>query len=117
MDGSKGFITVELAHSNPNATIFWHLDDTIRRKRRIHKISLQPAAGKHSLTAVDEKATQFLLLSSSNKQLILLSLPHETAIKRKRWTTGVYPLDTCYCGGYFGSQYLLRSTSIKYDTP
>ena len=46
LDGSKGFLTVELAHNNPNATVFWHLDET-------YKISLQPAAGKHSLTAVD----------------------------------------------------------------
>lgn len=26
LDGSKGFLTVELAHNNPNATVFWHLD-------------------------------------------------------------------------------------------
>ena len=54
LDGSKGFITVELAHSNPNATIFWHLDDTYQTQTQdFHKISLQPALGKHSLTAVD----------------------------------------------------------------
>ena len=54
MDGSKGFLTVELAHSNPNATIFWHLDETYQAQTQdFHKISLQPAAGKHSLTAVD----------------------------------------------------------------
>lgn len=54
LDGSKGFITVELAHSNPNATIFWHLDDTYQTQTQdFHKISLQPAPGKHSLTAVD----------------------------------------------------------------
>ena len=54
LDGSKGFITVELAHSNPNATIFWHLDDTYQTQTQdFHKISLQPAPGKHSLTTVD----------------------------------------------------------------
>ena len=54
LDGSKGFLTVELAHSNPNATIFWHLDDTYQTQTQdFHKISLQPALGKHSLTAVD----------------------------------------------------------------
>ena len=54
LDGSKGFLTVELAHSNPNATIFWHLDETYQAQTQdFHKISLQPAAGKHSLTAVD----------------------------------------------------------------
>lgn len=54
LDGSKGYLTAELAHSNPNATVFWHLDDTYRMQTQdFHKISLQPAPGKHSLTAVD----------------------------------------------------------------
>ena len=49
-----------------------------------------------------------------DRHLILLSLPHETAIKRKRWTTGIYPLDTCYCGRCLGSQHLLYSTPVSY---
>lgn len=54
LDGSKGFLTVELAHNNPNATVFWHLDGSYQAQTQdFHKISLQPAAGKHSLTAVD----------------------------------------------------------------
>nr|WP_290080212.1 penicillin-binding protein 1C [Bacteroides acidifaciens] len=54
LDGSKGFLTVELAHTDPNATVFWHLDDTyLMQTQDFHKISLQPASGKHSLTAVD----------------------------------------------------------------
>ncbi len=54
LDGSKGFMTVELAHNAPNATLFWHLDDTyLTQTQDFHKISLQPAPGKHSLTAVD----------------------------------------------------------------
>ena len=54
MDGSAGFITAELAHSNPGTTIFWHLDSTyLTQTQDFHKISLQPAPGKHSLTAVD----------------------------------------------------------------
>lgn len=54
LDGSRGFMTVELAHNDPNATLFWHLDDTyLTQTQDFHKISLQPAPGKHSLTAVD----------------------------------------------------------------
>ena len=54
LDGSKVVLTVELAHNNPNATVFWHLDETYQAQTQdFHKISLQPAAGKHSLTAVD----------------------------------------------------------------
>lgn len=56
LDGSKGFLTAELAHTNPNATIFWHLDDTYQMQTQdFHKISLQPTPGKHSLTAVDSE--------------------------------------------------------------
>lgn len=55
MDGSKGFITVELAHSNPATTIYWHLDNSyLTQTQDFHKISLQPSPGKHSLTAVDD---------------------------------------------------------------
>lgn len=43
LDGRKGFLTVELAHSNPNATIFWHLDDTYQTQTQdFHKISCNP---------------------------------------------------------------------------
>lgn len=56
MDGSPGFLTVELAHSHPGATIFWHLDEHyLTQTQDFHKISLQPSPGKHSLTAVDEE--------------------------------------------------------------
>ena len=56
MDGSKGFITVEQAHSNPDATIVWHLDETYQTQTQdFDKISLQPAPGKHSLTSVDDE--------------------------------------------------------------
>lgn len=55
MDGSKGFITVELAHSNPGTTIYWHLDNSyLTQTQDFHKISLQPKPGKHSLTSVDD---------------------------------------------------------------
>ncbi|WP_294630449.1 penicillin-binding protein 1C [uncultured Bacteroides sp.] len=56
LDGSKGFLTVELAHTAPHATVFWHLDDTyLTQTEDFHKISLQPAPGRHHLTAVDRE--------------------------------------------------------------
>lgn len=56
LDGSKGIFTAELAHSNPNTTIFWHLDETyLTLTQDFHKISLQPVPGQHSLTAVDSE--------------------------------------------------------------
>ena len=54
LDGSKGFLTVELAHSRSDATVFWHLDNNYQTQTQyFHKVSLQPSPGKHSLTVVD----------------------------------------------------------------
>lgn len=56
LDGNKGNMTIELVHSNPNALIYWHLDDTyLMQTEDFHKLSLQPTPGKHSLTAVDNE--------------------------------------------------------------
>lgn len=56
MDGSKGTLTAELAHSNPATTVYWHLDDTyLTQTEDFHKISLQPDPGKHSLTVTDSE--------------------------------------------------------------
>lgn len=56
MDGSKGQLSVELVHSNPKATVYWHLDnDYLADTRDFHKLSFLPSPGKHSLTAVDNE--------------------------------------------------------------
>jgi penicillin-binding protein 1C len=58
LDGSDGEITFELAHSNNDATVFWHLDDEYKGETRfIHKLTLLPSKGKHSLTTVDNAGT------------------------------------------------------------
>jgi penicillin-binding protein 1C len=58
LDGSDGEITFELAHNNDNATVFWHLDDEYKgATRHIHKLTLLPSKGKHSLTVVDNAGT------------------------------------------------------------
>ncbi len=55
LDGSEGQLTVELAHSNPHAAVFWHLDDHyLMQTEDFHKVTFSPSTGKHSLTAVDE---------------------------------------------------------------
>nr|WP_262436172.1 penicillin-binding protein 1C [Jilunia laotingensis] len=54
MDGSKGQMTFQLVHSNPDATVYWHLDDNyLTETKDFHKVSLTPSAGKHSITVVD----------------------------------------------------------------
>lgn len=56
MDGSQGKMTFELAHSRPDATVYWHLDQTyLTQTQDFHKISLLPTAGKHAMTAVDNE--------------------------------------------------------------
>lgn len=56
MDGSPGEMIFELVHSHPDATVYWHLDSTyLTQTQDFHKISLLPAAGKHSMTAVDDE--------------------------------------------------------------
>jgi penicillin-binding protein 1C len=56
LDGSPGTLTVELAHGDAAATVFWHLDDSyVARTCDFHKITIHPAPGRHSLTAVDDE--------------------------------------------------------------
>ena len=55
LDGSEGEVVFSLAHSNPETDVYWHLDsEYIGSTRFIHRLSLRPSRGSHSLTAVDE---------------------------------------------------------------
>jgi len=54
-DGSPGKVVFEAAHQDPSKIIYWHLDDQFMGfTRDIHKMSLQPEPGEHTLTIVDE---------------------------------------------------------------
>lgn len=56
LDGSDGEITFELAHSNSNATVFWHIDsEYLGTTRDFHKYTFRPSRGKHSVTVVDNE--------------------------------------------------------------
>ncbi len=56
LDGSKGSVVFELAHTNPDATVYWHLDqEYITSTRYFHRLSLSPSLGKHSVTVVDDE--------------------------------------------------------------
>lgn len=55
LDGSIQGITFNLAHRNPAATVFWHLDNEyVGQTQMIHQMTLIPPTGKHTITAVDE---------------------------------------------------------------
>ena len=56
LDGKTGKTIFEIAHRNPGMTIFWHLDDAYMGSTKdIHQVALSPAAGKHTITVVDEQ--------------------------------------------------------------
>lgn len=55
LDGSLGKLVVEVAHRNPKAIIYWHLDDEyIGLTQHTHRSPLQASAGMHRLTLVDD---------------------------------------------------------------
>lgn len=54
LDGEKEKIIFKVVHSNPEAEIFWHLDQTYLDKTQSpHEIELTPEAGNHTITLVD----------------------------------------------------------------
>lgn len=56
LDGSPGRTVFEIAHRNPKAIIYWHLDsELLGTTKSIHQISFNPKAGKHLLTVVDNE--------------------------------------------------------------
>lgn len=55
LDGSRGKAVFELAHRNPSARVFWHLNESyLGETSNIHQLELSPDAGEHTLTVVDE---------------------------------------------------------------
>lgn len=56
LNGTMGSTVFEVAHKDRTAQIFWHLDENfIGTTKEIHEMSLQPSAGKHTLTVVDDQ--------------------------------------------------------------
>ncbi len=55
LDGKSGSTIFEAAHRNIHTRIYWHLDDAyIGETKEIHQLALNPSAGNHKLTLVDE---------------------------------------------------------------
>ena len=53
--GIRTSVITEVAHRNPSAKIFWHLDDKyVATTRFIHRINISADPGEHVLTVVDE---------------------------------------------------------------
>lgn len=59
LDGKEGEMVFNLAHSDPDAEVFWHLDNKyLGSTKNIHQLSLRPEDGKHYMTVVDNKGYQ-----------------------------------------------------------
>ncbi|WP_111308930.1 penicillin-binding protein 1C [Confluentibacter sediminis] len=66
-DGKTNELILKIAHSKPESTLFWYLDDTfIGTTKDIHELAILPKEGKHSITVVDEfgnEAKRFIEIS------------------------------------------------------
>lgn len=56
LDGSPGKAIFELAHHQPSATVYWHLDNEyLGETSDVHQMELSPKRGEHRVTVVDEE--------------------------------------------------------------
>ncbi|WP_298899531.1 penicillin-binding protein 1C [uncultured Psychroserpens sp.] len=54
-DGETNDLILKIAHSKPEATIYWYLDQTyVGTTKDIHELAILPKKGKHLITVVDE---------------------------------------------------------------
>ncbi|TWO33826.1 penicillin-binding protein 1C [Seonamhaeicola sediminis] len=54
-DGISNDMILKIAHSKPESTLFWYINETyIGNTKDIHEIAILPKQGKHTLTVVDE---------------------------------------------------------------
>lgn len=56
LDGSAGKLVVEVAHRDPDATLYWHWDnDFIGTTRHFHQMPIQGKSGRHHLVITDSQ--------------------------------------------------------------
>ena len=56
LSGRRKGIVCSLAHSDDNATVYWHLDNSyIGETRYLHQMTLSPAPGDHIITVTDSE--------------------------------------------------------------
>ena len=54
-DGKTNDLILKIAHSKPESTVFWYVDETfIGSTKDIHELAIIPKIGKHLITVVDE---------------------------------------------------------------
>lgn len=75
LDGKPGRAVFEIAHRNSGAKVFWHLDNNfIGETMGFHQFALNPEAGEHTLTCVDENgesvSMQFEIISEKKQSTV-----------------------------------------------
>ncbi|MFH2142494.1 MAG: penicillin-binding protein 1C [Bacteroidota bacterium] len=72
LNENVGKTVFEVAHRNPNTTIYWHIDDEyIGETKSFHQMAVSPSKGKHVLTLLDEngeKVTQIFEIISKSQE-------------------------------------------------
>jgi penicillin-binding protein 1C len=59
LDGTRQRTVFQVAHRRPETTIHWHLDETyLGSTRTFHQLEMDPPAGEHRLTLVDEQGNR-----------------------------------------------------------
>ena len=62
LDGKTGKAVFEVAHRSTGAIIYWSLDeDYLGSTKGFHQMALNPAAGKHIISLVDEEGERMEL--------------------------------------------------------
>jgi penicillin-binding protein 1C len=60
LNGVAGKVVFELAHAQPKAVVYWHLDGAyLGTTKGVHQMASQPQKGAHILTLIDEQGQSF----------------------------------------------------------
>ncbi|WP_462319632.1 penicillin-binding protein 1C [Marinilabilia sp.] len=61
LDGEKQKLVFKVVHTNPDAKIFWHLDNHyLGQTQNPHEMELNPGKGFHKITVVDEDGNRLV---------------------------------------------------------
>ena len=72
--GEVQSVVCQATHTNPDATIYWHIDDEfIGSTKNIHNMAVKPSQGRHTITVVDDAGNAKVIVI--NCKLSTLSEP------------------------------------------
>lgn len=61
LNGNPGKVVFEVAHRQPGATIYWHLNDQlVKTTRTIHQLAINPGAGTFKLVLTDQNGNRLV---------------------------------------------------------